>query len=309
MNTIYFDAQADDNCRRKELYNGQLFVYSPCPSAKKLCEFARNMIESAFGSVNPRKTQDKIPVEQCASILAELKPHFIHHPTSKELLRGILVELGCDLTKTYFDVPRMRSAFPSDYLTSGIAYAFHPHRDTWYSAPFCQLNWWMPIYPITSENCMALHPHYWSRPVRNSSSSYNYYLWNEQSRKNAAQYIKSDTRIQPRPEEPLELDPQVRLVCDVGGIFIFSAAHLHSTVPNTSGLARYSIDFRTVHLDDVWNRSGAVNVDSACTGTTMRDYLRGSDLSGLPAEAIALYDDGTEITGDLVYGHPATAQP
>jgi hypothetical protein len=304
MNAIYFDAKADDNFRRKELYSGQLFVYSPCPSAKKLCEFARSMIESAFGSIDPRKAQDSIPMEECAGILAELKPKFIHHPTSKELLRGILSELGCDLTKTYFDVPRMRSAFPSDYLTSGIAYAFHPHRDTWYSAPFCQLNWWMPIYPISNENCMALHPHYWSRPVRNSSSGYNYYRWNEQSRKNAAQHIKSDTRVQPRAEEPLELNPQVRLVCDVGGIFIFSAAHLHSTVPNTSGLARYSIDFRTVHLDDVWNRTGAVNVDSACTGTTMRDYLRGSDLSHLPEEAIALYDDGTEIAGDLVYEVP-----
>ena len=68
----------------------------------------------------------------------------------------------------------MRTAFPGDYLKSGIAYAFHPHRDTWYSAPFCQINWWMPVYEVTADNCMALHPHYFEPPIKNGSSGYNY---------------------------------------------------------------------------------------------------------------------------------------
>ena len=299
--SIYIDYKADADFRRTELYAGQLFVYSPCPSAAKLCGLARELIQEAFGSIDPLKAHEQISIEECAAILAKLKPQFIHHPQSKEYIQGILSELGCDPSQTYFDVPRMRSAYPSDYLTSGIAYAFHPHRDTWYSAPFCQLNWWMPIFPVNAHNCMAIHPNYWARAIRNSSETYNYYRWNQENRASAAQHVKSDTRVQPRAQEPLELDPQIRLVCDVGGIFIFSAAHLHSTVPNTSGQARYSIDFRTVHLDDVWNRRGALNVDSACTGTTMRDYLRASDLTHLPQEAVELYDDGTEISGQLLY--------
>jgi hypothetical protein len=106
--------------------------------------------------------------------------------------------------------------------------------------------------------------------------------------------VKVDTRVQPRPEEEIELEPQVRIVSKVGGMFLFSAAQLHSTVPNTAGVPRYSIDFRTVHLDDVLAKIGAANVDSACTGTTLGDYLRGTDLSHLPEEALALYSDGTE---------------
>ena len=66
-----------------------------------------------------------------------------------------------------------------DYLTSGIAYAFHPHRDTWYSAPMCQINWWLPIYEVEAGNVMAFHPHYYSRPVNNGSNRYNYQEWNE----------------------------------------------------------------------------------------------------------------------------------
>jgi hypothetical protein len=56
-----------------------------------------------------------------------------------------------------------------------------------------------------------------------------------------------------------------------------------------------------VHIDDVKEKVGAPNIDSACTGTTMRDYLRGSDLSHIPEELIALYDDGSEVEGELVY--------
>jgi hypothetical protein len=293
---IFVDSKMSDYTRRRELYQGSIFVHTPCPSAVKLCQLAQNMIQEAFGPGDPLRVQETLPVEKCVQILAELKPRFIHHPQSKEFIQGMLAELGCDLEKTYFDVPRMRTAFPGDYLKSGIAYAFHPHRDTWYSAPFCQINWWMPIYEINSENCMAIHPQYWDRPVRNGSAHYNYDAWNKESRQSAAQHITKDTRVQPKPEEPMELDPQVRPVCDIGGAYQFSAAQMHSTVPNTSGLTRYSIDFRTVHIEDALGRVGAPNIDSACTGTNLRDFLHGSDLRPMPEEAVAMYDTAAAVS-------------
>jgi ectoine hydroxylase-related dioxygenase (phytanoyl-CoA dioxygenase family) len=187
------------------------------------------------------------------------------------------------------------------YLTSGVGYAHHPHRDTWYSAPMCQLNWWLPIYDIDSESSMAFHPAYWSRPVKNGSSEFNYYEWNTTGRKDAAKHIKSDTRKQPKPEEPMELDPQIRFVVPAGGLVLFSAAHMHSTVPNTSGRARYSIDFRTVHLDEVESQGGAPNVDSQPVGTSLRDFKRASDLTDMPEELVTPYDDRAAHVGELVY--------
>ncbi len=290
MNAIYFDATMDEGARRERLYQGQLFVFAPRASSRRFCEFAREMIQQSFPELDPEQAQFSLPVERYAEILAALKPAFIHHPRSKAAIRDVLSDLGCDLEKTYFDVPRMRTATSDGYLTSGIAYAFHPHRDTWYSAPFCQINWWIPIYDIEPANAMAFHPRYWSQPVANGSRDYDYGRWNLESRHTAARHITSDTRKQPRPEEPIELDPQVRMICPAGGIILFSAAQLHSTVPNTSGRTRFSIDFRTVHLDDLVNGRGAPNIDSACTGTTMGDYLRGTDLVHLPAELITRYE-------------------
>jgi hypothetical protein len=286
---IFVDSTMNDDSRRRALYGGSIFVHSPTENTLRLCRLAQELIEEAFHPFDPLRVSESLPAENCAEILAALKPKFIHHPRSKECIQGILAESGCDLEKTYFDVPRMRTAFPGNYLKSGIAYAFHPHRDTWYSAPMCQINWWMPIYELNSENCMALHPHYFGREIKNGSSQYDYQRWNQESRFNAAKHVKADTRVQPHAEEPIELDPQIRLVCPVGGAYKFSAAHLHSTVPNTSPVTRYSIDFRTVHVDDLVGQAGANNVDSACTGTTIGDYLRGTDLAHLPDEALALY--------------------
>jgi hypothetical protein len=292
MHTVFLDAAVSDDARREQLYRGQLFVYSPTPSSRALVEFARELIRQAFNGLDAETAQYQLPVERYAAILADLKPAFIHHPTSKALIQGILCELRFDLEQTYFDVPRMRTATSDDYLTTGIAYAFHPHRDTWYSAPQCQVNWWMPIFELESGRSMAFHPRYWTEPVRNGSRNYNYAEWNKTQRFAAAQQIGVDKRIQPKPEEPVALDPQVRVITPVGGILMFSAAHMHSTVPNTTGKTRFSIDFRTVHLDDVAAGRGAPNVDSECTGTTLNDYLRGSDLSHIPASLIAQHESG-----------------
>jgi len=72
-------------------------------------------------------------------------------------------------------------------------------------------------------------------------------------------------------------------------------------VPNTSGYTRFSIDFRTVHLDDVREGVGAPNLDSECTGTTMRDYLCCEDLARIPDELIAKYDTEPPSDGVLIY--------
>jgi hypothetical protein len=298
---VYVDSPRADKIRRKLLYQGSLFVFSPRASTVALCQHADQLIREAFGKLSPRKAQYSLPVEEYAAILGKLKPKFIHHPKSKECIQAILKEMGCDPEKTYFDVPRMRSSTSDNYLTTGIAYAWHPHRDTWYSAPQCQLNWWIPIYDIDAGDGLAFHSRYWDTPVVNDSNIYNYYEWNKTHRAAAAQHVKQDPRPLPRPVEPVELEPQVRPVCPVGGIILFSGAQLHSTVPNTSGETRYSIDFRTVDVDDVAAKRGAPNIDSACTGTSLRDFLRATDFSRVPEEVVSLYNDGTEGIGDLVY--------
>lgn len=291
-----------DDSRRRAIYNGHLFVYSQRAPVLRFARFAQEMIREAFDPLDPETAQFELPVAPFAEILGELKPRFIHHARSNEHVRDILCDLGCDPNATYLDLPRLRSSTADNYLTTGIAYAWHPHRDTWYSAPPCQINFWLPVFEIESSNAMAFHPHYWNRGVDNSSREYNYYVWNKLHRgPDVAKMLTADPRPLPRATAMVEPEPELRLLCPVGGLLLFSGAQTHSTVPNRSGKTRFSIDFRSVHATDARERLGAPRCDESCTGTTMRDYLRACDLSRLPDEIIAMYDDGTVGDGLVIY--------
>ena len=194
MTRVIVDPQCTDDERRLALYSGDIFVHTRSGAVEAFVTFTRTMVEDAFGGRDPETAQYEMDVNDYAAVLADLKPAFIHHPESKHHLRAILEEHGCDPELTYFDVPRMRTSTSDNYLTTGIAYAFHPHRDTWYSAPMMQLNWWLPVYDVSPDNVVAFHPQYFDRAVVNGSASYNYYAWNRDSRRNRSTSIRRSGR-------------------------------------------------------------------------------------------------------------------
>lgn len=306
---VHYDSPMTDDERRERLFRGEIFIYSPTQHTLALIEHARTMIEQAFGSRNPEFAQYNMDVADFASLLGKMKPAFIHHPRSKQILSAMLDGLGADIAKTYFDVPKMRSATSDDYLTTGIAHAFPPHRDCWYAGPFSQINYWMPVYPLTPDNGMAFYPEYFENPIKNNSEVYNYYRWNK-SRATAHLDLDGSSRIAPEAKESVTDALQVRYVVPPGGLIVFAGAQLHQSLPNASGRTRYSIDFRTVHYDDVAQGRGVPNVDTACEGTALRDFLRATDYVRLPEEMVAPYDSGQIEDGVLIYeGQPPAKAP
>jgi len=110
--------------------------------------------------------------------------------------------------------------------------------------------------------------------------------------------------VQPHPPADLPRDPQVRFVVPPGGVVLFSGAQLHSTVPNTSGRSRFSIDFRTVNIRDLEQRRSAPNVDSQPQGTSLRDFRRMSDDAAVPDDVVASYDSGEVPDGAVLVFSP-----
>jgi len=263
--------------RRDTLFAGDFLVYGASAAARALAEHARAMIVEAFAPDDPETAQDRMAVEAFIATVGPLKSRFTNHERTKELIRDLLAEHGCDLERTYFDVPRMRVVPHSGYLTAGVSYAYKAHRDTWYSSPHAQINWWMPIYAVTPARAMSMFPEYWDQAVPNTSSAFDYDEWCRVGRQLAVTQVKEDTRKHPLPLAPVEIRSEMRFAGTPGDLFLFSAAHLHSTAANASGRTRFSMDFRTVHLDDLAAGRGAPNVDCNATGTTLGDFLRASD--------------------------------
>ena len=287
MTSLFFDSPMEDQLRRLRLFEGHLFLYGANDSTKELVQFARETIQESFPGLDPQKAQSSMEVREFVDIVAPLKTKFTNHERTKALVRNLLVEFGCDLEKTYFDVPRMRVVTGGGYLSAGVGYAYKAHRDTWYSGPSCQVNWWMPVYDLEPERSMALYPAYFQHPIKNSSNEFDYDEWCNVGRKQAVEHVTVDSRKHPLPREQIDEAHETRIVCRAAATLLFSGAQLHATVPNTSGLTRFSLDFRTVHLDDLLNRRGARNVDSSATGSTVRDFIRASDLEPIPASSFS----------------------
>jgi hypothetical protein len=303
-NAIYLDSRVSDDERRNELFSGEIFLFSPTEESRALRDYAAELLGEAFAPLNPETAQFEMPVERFVSVLDPLKRRYTHSPVTKQLIEALLASLGCSREETHWDVPRLRAVTSDRYLTAGVGYVHPPHRDTWWSAPLAQVNWWMPIYELGPTRSLAIHPSWWSRQIENHSEDFSIYTWNAVGRAEAAKHIYSDTRQQPHPPEDFDPEPQVRYVLPVGGLIAFAGAQLHSTVPNTSGRTRFSTDFRTINAADLLGGHGAPNVDSRPQGTSLRDFKRLSDGADLPADLVARYDHGARPEDGVLVFEP-----
>jgi len=246
-----------------------------------LCSHAQRMIAETFAGQDPETAQYAHSVEDFAAKIGPLKSRFTNDLQTKELVREILMDFGHDPIETYFDVPRLRVVTSDNFLTSGVGYAYKAHRDTWYSSPQSQINWWLPVFDLASERTLAFYPKYWSQPVQNSSQGFDYGEWIRVGRQMAISQVGKDTRKHPLPTEPIDAAAEMRLVLKAAESVLFSASHLHATVPNSSGKTRFSLDFRTVNLRDLESKTGSPNIDNLSRGTTLGDFLRASDFAPL----------------------------
>ena len=297
MTIVHIDPSFDDDERRRRLYAGDLVMHCNVPAVHALAAYARERITEALAPHDPLTVQDTLDPVELARRLVAFKPDFIHDPHAKELLLGVVSELGGDLDQYYVDLPKLRSSY-GPKLARGIAHAFAAHRDTWYGAPKPQINWWLPVWPVDERNALEFYPSRWGTDVPNSSDAYNYYLANEWRKEIVAFSLGEDTRLHPQPTPPLPDDEErLCVVPPLGGVLLFAADHLHGSIPNTSGRARYSIDFRTVHGGDSAGGLGAPFHDVRCAGTAIRDFRRGTTGEQLPPEVVALHENLDDLSG------------
>lgn len=277
MLDIIFSFADSDSQRRKLVFEGAILFCPATDESRSLCNSAREYVREAFGELDPEHAQESMQVERFVEIVGPLKSRFTNASATKESVRAFLVSLGVDPETTYFDVPRLRVVPHSSYLTAGVSYAYRAHRDTWYSSPPSQINWWLPVWQVTPARAMTFYPSYWERPVPNTSEDFDYDEWKRVARGAAQSQIKQDARKHPLPMQEFAREEEFRYGAAVGDFLVFSAAHLHATVPNTSGATRYSIDFRTINIEDLRRSEGAPNVDSRARGSTLGDFLRVKD--------------------------------
>lgn len=286
MITLYLNRRISDGERRTSLFAGDLYVYTGRPGALGLADHARSLVAEAFAGLDPERAQYGMGVDEFVTRVAPLKSEFTNGERTKVLCQQFVRDFDVDPDTTYFDIPRLRVIPAGDYLTAGVSYNYRAHRDMWYGHPQQLINYWVPVFPVVEQNSMSMFVDYFDRPVRNASNAYDYDQWVARHRFAAAEKTTTDDRPHPLPLEPIETRGEIRIAGGTGDVMMFSSQHLHASVPNTSGVTRFSYDLRTIDIEDVRLGRGPVNIDSGATGTTLGDFLRVSDLAPLDVAAL-----------------------
>lgn len=269
---------------RESIYSGDVIVLTKLPSVTTFVDYTREQLVDLFRPYDPERAHEYIDKSEMAKVLGAWKPRFMHASTSRDLVGRVIREAGFCAEGTHFDVPKPRTSFPVDHLTTGIAYAFPWHRDVWYGAPAQQVNWWLPVFEVREDNAMRFDLHNFDRAVKNSSASFDYYQ-NNTARLSTASQISSERQIRPAALNHIPVDELI-IIPPPGAVMLFSGAQLHASIPNTSATARFSVDFRTVDVADLFAGSGAPVVDADCTGTAIRDFHRVSDGAPFDEESV-----------------------
>jgi hypothetical protein len=300
--TVLVDPDLRDASLREAIYDGKLIVLTRLQAVTDLVEYTRDQLTELFRPYDPEHAHEFIEPADMAKLLGEWKPRWIHAERSKQLVCDIVTEAGLPAEFTHYDVPKPRTSFPVGHLTTGVACAFPWHRDSWYSAPAAQLNWWLPIFPIREDNSMAFDMTGFGRAVPNDSDTFDYYLNNTQ-RVNTAKSVGREEQSRPGAIDH-KASQELIVLPSPGSVLLFAGAQLHMSIPNTSGLARYSVDFRTVDARDLVAGKGAPVVDAYCTGTAIRDFRNIADGSDFDEDLVVSLFGAPPEDAMLVFSAP-----
>ena len=249
----------EDGRRRESVYAGDLLIFKDVESMLDLCTLTADLARNALGVSDPPKAQFELERGDYLGRIDALQKEYRKHPEARKLLLAAFEEVGVDLRWCCWDWLHLRVLSHGEGEADRRVGRLKVHRDTWASNVYAQTNWWAPIYPITPGRTIAFYPSYWSQPVRNTSGDWDL----EKIRAERRGESRTRMPLVPEPTEPVDPAPELRVTVEPGDMLCFSGAHLHAGTPNTTGVARFSIEARTVDARDVADNRGAPNVDGA----------------------------------------------
>ncbi|MDH3466893.1 MAG: hypothetical protein OES26_13475 [Gammaproteobacteria bacterium] len=250
----------DDAERAQLVFAGQLLIFDYADAIAGLCTFADQQIRAAFMDDDPETAQQRIECKPYIAAAELLQQRFRRDAQSKRLFRHCLHAVGVDTEQCYRDRIGLRILPYGASHSGGAMSTTHVHRDTWGSNLYQQVNWWLPVYPLSPRRTIAFYPRYWHTPIANTSDTWKFETYME--RRDAAA-CAAEIGYPPAPELRAEIDrrDELRVMPQPGELLCFSGAHLHVGVTNDSDRARFSIESRTVSLHDISAKREAPNID------------------------------------------------
>lgn len=262
----------DDGSRGAQIFGGALIVYRGLAAVAALISRADTMIRAAFAPHDPLTAHEALEPAAYAEIAEALIAAFEKDATVRARYRAILEAAGVDGSRVYWDRLRLRIQPPGEGHMSRRVMNLPPHRDSWGSNLLAQLNWWAPIYPLTAERTLVVYPAHWSTPIANTSAGWDYHELRARRRAGDDSYP-----LLPVATGDVDTSDAWACVIEPGDLLCFSGAQLHASVPNTTPLARFSTEVRTVGIDDLRLGRAAPDIDGGAPRRPLEWFGRIAD--------------------------------
>jgi hypothetical protein len=268
--------EGGDRALRASLYAGGIHLLPPMEPSLALAERARRELEAAFESSDPRARAAELENDDVFERVGRIRRTLFGDPDVHELLRAAVAVQGLDPREVAIDPPRLRAILPRGDANPAARAVYYVHRDTWYGHPRSLVTWWIPLDDLPADETFVFYPDHFARPVPNDSAAFDYDAWTKKGLglRIGWQDLEAGTRERyPAVHAAAPDGPVLGFACRRGENLLFSGAHLHRTLPQDKGRARFSVDFRIVHLRDHERGLGAPDVDGRARGSALRDYL------------------------------------
>ena len=286
---IEISAPPDDDARRAGLYAGRIFKLAPTTASLRLADAATGLLARELGGADVRRLAMSMPPERLFEAVGRVRLALYTGKVWHEALRGLLAACGCDPSAYAFDPLRLRTVLHRGHETPAASAVYVHHRDTWYAHPQAVITGWTPLDDLEAEETFVFYPERFATSVPNDSETFDYDRWvqdgsalkigwQDRAAGRQARYPAMTGGADPGKPEcgESELGPALGFSCRRGELLLFSGAHLHATLPQATGRARFSLDFRMAHLGDVAAGLGAPNADNRSTGSAFGDYVGGA---------------------------------
>ncbi len=262
MNILSLDHAISDKERAELLFQGEVLIYRNIKAMQALISYSDTLLRKHLDGADPVSAQQHFAPDVFLERMGKAQTIFRQSKEPKDLFFAVLEACGMDLAQAFYDHFPMRVVPYGETHNGAHRAAIGHHRDTWGSNIHSQMNWWAPIYALESERTIAIYPAYWDQSIANNTATWRFenYL---QARKQVSPERKSSYPSAPRPTQAVDESCLVKLLMNPGDVLNFSSAHLHASVPNTTQAARFSVEMRTIHQDDIIFGREAPNVDNA----------------------------------------------
>lgn len=275
MTAIHRALPPDIHAARRALYDGDLFMLAPTTASEQLVADVRALLKTVLGGEDIREIPSRLDGDEWFAKIGQVRRELYLDAHYHDRVRDLVASYGFDPGRTAFDPLRLRAIAHLGHENPRAAPVYYPHRDTWYAHSQAIVTWWVPLDDLAEEETFVFYPDRFREAVPNDSEVFDYDAWVRDgwSLKIGWQDPEAGRRAR-YPSVIGEWDPgrAVGFSCRRAQTLLFSGSHFHRTLPQATGRARFSLDFRAVDLDDHARGEGAPNVDNRSRGSALVDY-------------------------------------